>query len=78
MWDYLWLGMIYIFSNTLYSILSYISPMYQPKYDTVSHTLSSIARSNEEFQLPGWAGDARTVGIFHPVMLARVINCALP
>lgn len=44
------------------------------------HSVSfpSIARPNEEFQLPGRAGDARTVGIFHPVMLARVINCALP
>lgn len=50
--------------------------MHHPKDYT--HSFPSISRPNEEFQLPGWAGGARTVGIFHPVMLARVINCALP
>lgn len=60
--------------------LSTVFHIYGPKSNThtLFHPLSSTARANEEFQLPGWAGDVRTVGIFHPVMLARVINCALP
>lgn len=49
-----------------------------PSQRLYTHSFPSISRPNEEFQLPGWAGSARTVGIFHPVMLARVINCALP